>query len=91
MATATRRPPRRRFPGAQGDVVRGVEYRTSAFTHIGPAPAQGRARCPSAILRRAAAADLTDCDDQGAYYDFGLDLYIEGAQALLRRLKRASA
>jgi AcrR family transcriptional regulator len=40
---------------------------------------------------RAAAVDLTDCDDEGAYYDFGVDLYIEGAQALLRRLKRASA
>jgi len=40
---------------------------------------------------RAAAVDLTDCDDEAAYYDFGVDLYIEGAQALLRRLKRASA
>ena len=37
---------------------------------------------------RAAAADLTDCDDENAYYDFGIDLYIEGAQALLRRVKR---
>ena len=40
---------------------------------------------------RDAAVDLTDCDDEGAYYDFGVDLYIEGAQALLRRIKRASA
>jgi len=39
---------------------------------------------------RAAAVDLTDCDDEEAYYAFGVDLYIEGAQALLRRLKRAS-
>ena len=37
---------------------------------------------------RAAAADLTDCDDENAYYGFGIDLYIEGAQALLRRVKR---
>jgi hypothetical protein len=37
---------------------------------------------------RAAAADLTDCDDEGAYYGFGIDLYVEGAQALLRRAKR---
>jgi AcrR family transcriptional regulator len=37
---------------------------------------------------RAAAADLTDCDDETAYYAFGIDLYIEGAQALMRRVKR---
>lgn len=40
---------------------------------------------------RAVAVDLTDCDDEAAYDDFGVDIYIEGAQALLRRLKRASA
>jgi AcrR family transcriptional regulator len=40
---------------------------------------------------RAAAVDLTDCDDEVAYYSFGVDLYIEGAQALLRRVKRATA
>ena len=37
---------------------------------------------------RAAAGALTDCDDEAAYYTFGIDLYIEGAQALLRRQKR---
>jgi TetR/AcrR family tetracycline transcriptional repressor len=37
---------------------------------------------------RAAAVDLTDCDDEEAYYSFGVDLYIAGAQALLRRVKR---
>jgi len=39
---------------------------------------------------RAAAVDLTDCDDEAAYYAFGVDLYIEGAQAQLRRVKRAA-
>jgi hypothetical protein len=38
---------------------------------------------------RAAAATLTDCADESAYYAFGVDLYIEGAQALLRRQRRA--
>jgi TetR/AcrR family transcriptional regulator, tetracycline repressor protein len=38
---------------------------------------------------RAAAVALTDCDDEDAYYTFGVDLYLEGAQALLRRSKRA--
>lgn len=38
---------------------------------------------------RAAAVPLTDCDDEDAYYTFGVDLYLEGAQALLRRSKRA--
>jgi hypothetical protein len=37
---------------------------------------------------RAAAGVLTDCDDEAAYFDFGIDLYVEGAQALLRRQKR---
>ena len=37
---------------------------------------------------RAVAGPLTDCDDEDAYYGFGVDLYIEGAQALLRRVKR---
>jgi hypothetical protein len=37
---------------------------------------------------RAAAGPLTDCDDEAAYYAFGIDLYLEGAQALLRRQKR---
>ena len=37
---------------------------------------------------RAAAAALTDCEDEDAYYGFGIDLYVEGAQALLRRVKR---
>jgi AcrR family transcriptional regulator len=40
---------------------------------------------------RAAAVPLTDCDDEAAYYSFGVDLYIEGALALMRRVKRASA
>jgi TetR/AcrR family transcriptional regulator, tetracycline repressor protein len=39
---------------------------------------------------QAAAVLLTDCDDEDAYYSFGVDLYIEGAQALLRRQKRAA-
>jgi TetR/AcrR family tetracycline transcriptional repressor len=38
---------------------------------------------------RAAADALIDCDDEAAYYAFGIDLYLEGAQALLRRQKRA--
>jgi AcrR family transcriptional regulator len=37
---------------------------------------------------QAAAAALTDCDDESAYYGFGIDLYVEGAQALLRRVRR---
>ncbi len=37
---------------------------------------------------RAASDALTDCDDEAAYYSFGIDLYVEGAQALLRRQKR---
>ena len=37
---------------------------------------------------RAAAGPLTACDDETAYYTFGIDLYVEGAQALLRRQKR---
>jgi TetR/AcrR family transcriptional regulator, tetracycline repressor protein len=40
---------------------------------------------------RAAAGPLTDCDDETAYYSFGVDLYIEGALALMRKVKRASA
>ena len=39
---------------------------------------------------RAAAGPLTDCDDEAAYYTFGIDLYVEGAQALLRRRKRTT-
>jgi TetR/AcrR family tetracycline transcriptional repressor len=37
---------------------------------------------------RAAVGALTDCDDEAAYFAFGIDLYVEGAQALLRRQKR---
>ena len=37
---------------------------------------------------RDAADVLTNCDDESAYYGFGVDLYIEGAQALLRRQRR---
>ena len=37
---------------------------------------------------RAAAVPLTDCDDEAMYYSFGIDLYIEGAKALLRKVKR---
>ncbi len=40
-------------------------------------------------LVREAADALTDCEDAEAYYAFGIDLYVEGAQALLRRHKRA--
>ena len=39
---------------------------------------------------QAAADALTDCDDEAAYYGFGVDLYIEGAQAILRRVKRGA-
>jgi TetR/AcrR family transcriptional regulator, tetracycline repressor protein len=37
---------------------------------------------------RDAADVLTNCDDESAYYGFGVDLYIEGAQAILRRQRR---
>jgi TetR/AcrR family tetracycline transcriptional repressor len=40
---------------------------------------------------RAAAVPLTDCDDEAAYYSFGVDLYIEGAVALMRKVKRGVA
>jgi TetR/AcrR family transcriptional regulator, tetracycline repressor protein len=40
---------------------------------------------------QAAAGPLTNCDDIPAYYGFGIDLYIEGAQALLRKVKRGAA
>ena len=39
---------------------------------------------------RAAAEPLLGCDDAEVYYDFGIDLFIEGAEALLRRQKRAA-
>jgi TetR/AcrR family transcriptional regulator, tetracycline repressor protein len=38
---------------------------------------------------RSAAVTLTACSDEPAYYGFGVDLYIEGAQALLRRQRRS--
>ena len=49
-------------------------------------------RLPDALYPhvRAAAQVLTGCDDEEVYYSFGVDLYIEGAQALLRREKRAA-
>jgi AcrR family transcriptional regulator len=37
---------------------------------------------------QAAAVPLTACNDESAYYFFGVDLYIEGAKALLRKVKR---
>jgi TetR/AcrR family transcriptional regulator, tetracycline repressor protein len=37
---------------------------------------------------QAAAIALTDCEDVTAYYFFGVDLYVEGAKALLRKVKR---
>jgi hypothetical protein len=40
------------------------------------------------VVIRAAAGPLMDCDGEAAYYAFGIDLYVEGAQALLRRRKR---
>jgi AcrR family transcriptional regulator len=40
---------------------------------------------------REAAFALTDCADVDGYYGFGIDLYIAGAEALLRRHKRATA
>ena len=39
---------------------------------------------------RAAAEPLTSCTDVPGYYSFGVDLYIEGALALMRKVKRAS-
>jgi TetR/AcrR family tetracycline transcriptional repressor len=39
---------------------------------------------------QAAADALTDCEDEAAYYGFGVDLYIEGVQAILRRVKRGA-
>lgn len=38
----------------------------------------------------AAIGPLLDCADDQAYYSFGIDLYMEGAEALLRRQKRAA-
>jgi TetR/AcrR family tetracycline transcriptional repressor len=40
---------------------------------------------------RAASFALTDCADVDGYYDFGVDLFVAGAEALLRRHKRATA
>jgi len=40
---------------------------------------------------QAAAHALTNCEDETAYYFFGVDLYIEGAKALLRKVKRDAA
>lgn len=37
---------------------------------------------------REVAVQLTACEDPDAYYGFGVDLYIAGAEALLRRQKR---
>jgi AcrR family transcriptional regulator len=39
---------------------------------------------------QGAAVALTACEDETAYYFFGVDLYIEGAKALLRKVKRES-
>jgi AcrR family transcriptional regulator len=40
---------------------------------------------------QSSAVALTDCEDESAYYFFGVDLYIEGAKALLRKVKRDAA
>jgi AcrR family transcriptional regulator len=40
---------------------------------------------------REASFALTDCADVGAYYDFGIDLFVAGSEALLRRHKRSPA
>lgn len=40
---------------------------------------------------REASFALTDCADVDGYYDFGIDLFVAGAEALLRRHKRTSA
>lgn len=50
--------------------------------HIAALPVD---RYPSLV---AAVGPLLDCADDHAYYGFGVDLYIEGAEALLRRQKR---
>jgi hypothetical protein len=40
---------------------------------------------------RDAAEPLTNCDDVPAYFSFGVDLYIEGALALMRKVRRGAA
>jgi AcrR family transcriptional regulator len=50
------------------------------------------ALAPEAFPRvREAAFALTDCADVDGYYGFGIDVFVAGAEALLRRHKRASA
>jgi hypothetical protein len=36
-----------------------------------------------------AADALTDCEDEKAYYGFGIDLYIEGARAMHRQRRQS--
>ncbi|MGC4109938.1 MAG: TetR/AcrR family transcriptional regulator C-terminal domain-containing protein [Nocardioides sp.] len=38
---------------------------------------------------REASFALTDCADVDAYYGFGIDVFVAGAEALLRKVKRA--
>jgi AcrR family transcriptional regulator len=74
------------LPGAESQAAAEERDRLTAEkrAHVESLPADLYPRV------RAAAVDLTDCDDEAAYYSFGVDLYIEGAQALLRRVKRAA-
>ncbi len=73
------------LPGSESQAAR--EERDALLaekrTHIENLPADLYPRV------RGAAVPLTDCEDEDAYYSFGVDLYIEGAQALMRRVKRA--
>ena len=71
-------------PGAETPAV-GEERRTllaAKRAHLANLPVD---RYPHV---RAAAAPLTECDDEPAYCSFGVDLYIEGAPALMVKLKR---
>jgi AcrR family transcriptional regulator len=74
------------LPGAENQTASAERdaMRAEKRAHIQGLPAE---RYPHV---RAAAVSLTDCDDEDAYYAFGVDLYLEGAQALLRRQKRAT-
>ena len=72
------------LPGAESQTARDEREALLATkrAHIENLPAD---RFPHV---REVAVPLTACEDTDAYYSFGVDLYIEGAEALLRRHKR---
>jgi hypothetical protein len=39
---------------------------------------------------RACADALTDCEDEPAYFDFGVDLFVTGVEQLRRRVRAQS-